>query len=557
MRYRVEIVAPTPLKSAIQDSLDIVRWQDYSELTPEFFELLVAEAKAQAREAAEAEGYFSATVSADIDSATTPATVRIRVEPGEPTRIADVAVSVTGRAVTDTPFGGEAIARVRQKWLLPKGAIFRQADWTAAKSAAVSALASDRYAAAKLTESEALIDPDTRTADLKVTIDSGPPFRFGPLEVSGLKKYDEDKVRNLSTFAPGDPFTQAALNGFLRRLNSSGYFASAQATLDADPSRADAAPVRVTVIEAPRRKFSAGVGFSTDTLYRGQLGYVDVNVDGNGLQLHSDVRAEAKVQNATLRFILPPRVPAYTDSFGASLEHTDISGLATEDVLFGWKRRTADERNQHTYAATYYVSKQEPLNADSQRAHALYFEYGRAWRRVDDLLSPSSGYVINAQVGGAPPGVSTRAFGRGVVQAAGWVPIDLKTQLLLKAEAGAVAAPSSNGIPGPLLFRTGGDTTVRGYAFQSLGPRAGDATVPGRYYAIATAEIVRWFGASWGLATFVDAGNAAEQVGDLKPVYGYGVGVRLRTPIGPFRFDVAYGEATKTVRMHLSVGLSF
>jgi translocation and assembly module TamA len=137
------------------------------------------------------------------------------------------------------------------------------------------------------------------------------------------------------------------------------------------------------------------------------------------------------------------------------------------------------------------------------------------------------------------------------------VPIDLKTQLLLKAEAGAVAAPSSNGIPGPLLFRTGGDTTVRGYAYQSLGPRAGDATVPGRYYAIGTAEIVRWFGASWGLATFVDAGNAAEQVRDLKPVYGYGVGVRLRTPIGPFRFDVAYGEAAKTVRMHLSVGLSF
>ena len=553
----MEIVAPTPLKSAIQDSLDIVRWQEYAELTPEFFELLVAEAKAQARDAAEAEGYFSAMVSADVDGATTPATVRIRVEPGEPTRIADVSISVTGPAVTDPPSGGEAIARVRQRWSLPKGSIFRQADWAAAKSAAVSALASDRYAAAKLTESEASIDPDTRTADLKITIDSGPPFRFGSLEVSGLKKYTEDKVRNLSTFAAGDPFTQVALNAFLRRLNSSGYFASAQATLDADPSRADAAPVHVTVIEAPRRKFSAGVGFSTDTLYRGQLAYDDVNLDGNGLQLHSDIRAEAKVQNATLRFTLPPRVPAYTDSFGATLEHTDISGLTMKDLFFGWKRRTADERDQHTYAATYYVSKQQPLNADSQRAHALYFDYGRAWRRVDDLLSPSSGYVINAQVGAAPPGVSSRAFGRTVVQTAGWLAIDLKTQLLLRAEAGAVAAPSSHGIPGPLLFRTGGDTTVRGYAYQSLGPRAGDATVPGRYYAIATAEIVRWFGASWGLATFVDAGNAADRVRDLKPVYGYGVGARLRTPIGPFRFDIAYGEAAKTVRMHLSVGLSF
>lgn len=555
--YHVEIIAPISLKSAIQESLDIVRWQDYAELTPEFFDLLVAEAKVQARDAAEAEGYFSANVSADVDTATTPATVRIRVEPGEPTRVASVAISVTGPAATDTPSGDDAIARVRQRWLLPKGSSFRQSDWAAAKSSAVTALASDRYAAAKLVESEASIDPDNRTAELNVTIDSGPPFRFGALEVFGLKKYTEDKVRNLSTFAPGDPFSQGALDGFLRRLNSSGYFASAQAALDADPSRADAAPVRVTVIEAPSRKFSSGVGFSTDTLYRGQLTYDDVNLGGNGLQFHSDIRAEAKVQDATFRFVLPPRVPAYTDSVGVTLQHTDISGLGAEDLLFGWKRRTADERNQQTYAATYYVSKQQPLNADSQRAHALYFDYGRAWRRVDDLLSPSSGYVVNAAVGAAPPGVSSRAFGRGVVQAAGWVPLDLKTQLLLKAEAGAVAAPSSQGIPGPLLFRTGGDNTVRGYAYQSLGPRAGDATVPGRYYAIATAEIVRWFGASWGVATFVDAGNAADRVRDLKPVYGYGVGARLRTPIGPFRFDIAYGEAAKTVRMHLSVGLSF
>ncbi len=390
-----------------------------------------------------------------------------------------------------------------------------------------------------------------------MTIDSGPQFRFGALEMSGVEKYSDDKVSNLVTFEPGDPFTQTALDGFLRRLSSSGYFASAQAVLDADPAHADAAPVRVRVIEAPRRKFTAGIGFSTDTLYRGQLTYDDVNIDDNGLQLHTDIRAEAKLQNATLRFILPPRVPEYTDSWGASLEHTDISGLATEDVLFGWKRRTANERDQQTYAVTYYVSKQEPENADSQHAHALYFEYGRAWRRVDDLLSPSSGYVLNAQVGGAPPGVSSAGFGRGLAQVAGWIPIDPKTQLLLKAEAGAVIASSSRDVPGPLLFRTGGDTTVRGYAYLSLGPREGDATVPGRYYAIGTAEIVHWLAPTWGLATFIDAGNAADSVRDLKPVYGYGVGARLRTPIGPFRFDVAYGEATKTVRMHLSVGLSF
>ena len=226
----MEVVAPPTLKGAIQDSLDIVRWQDYAALTPEFLELLLAEAKAQARDAMEAEGYFSAAIGVDVDRESTPLKVLVRVEPGEPTRIADVAIVVTGDAAAD-PIATEAIERLRRAWLLPKGAVFRQTDWAAAKSAAVSALASDRYAAARLTDSEASIDPDMRTAALSINIESGPPFRFGALEISGLVKYGEDKVRNLLTFAPGEPFTQAALDGFLRRLNTSGYFASAQAAM--------------------------------------------------------------------------------------------------------------------------------------------------------------------------------------------------------------------------------------------------------------------------------------------------------------------------------------
>ena len=159
--------------------------------------------------------------------------------------------------------------------------------------------------------------------------------------------------------------------------------------------------------------------------------------------------------------------------------------------------------------------------------------------------------------GSAWPGVSTAALGRGILQLAAWLPIDTRTALTFRAEGGAVAARSARDVPIALLFRTGGDTTVRGYAFDSLGPRIGDATVGGRYYAIGSAEIVRWVAPAWGIATFVDAGNAADRTADLKPVYGYGVGVRLRTPIGPMRLDVAYGEAARSVRLHLSVGLSF
>jgi len=555
-RYHVEIDAPSSVKDAVERSLDLVRWQKYAGLNPELLELLIADAKTQARAAAEAQGYFSATVSGALDESTKPPTVRIRVEPGEPTLVTEVSVEETG-AVTEASDGAAAIAAMRGKWLLAPGSIFRQADWAAAKTAAVQTLAASRYAAAKLVSSEADIDPETHAAHLRVTIDSGPPFRFGALEISGLEKYSDTTVRGLVTFAEGDAYSAEALKEFVRRLNATGYFASAQATVAPEPEHADGAPVKVTLIEAPTKKFSGGIGFATDVLYLAQLSFDNVNLDGHGLQFRSDLRVDSKQQDATVRFTLAPRTPEYSDSFIAKLDHTDISGMTTKDVAFGWVRRTSDARDQTTYSTYYYISRQQPPQVVLDHSHALYGEVGHAWRRVDDLLAPTQGYVFSAQLGGGPPGVSTRAFGRGIAQLAGWIPIDAKTQIALRAEAGAVVASTSDGIPAPLLFRTGGDTTVRGYAFQSLGPRVGDATIGGRYYALASAEIVRWIGASWGIATFVDAGNAADRVGDLKPVYGYGVGGRLRTPIGPFRLDLAYGEASKSVRVHLSVGLAF
>lgn len=556
LRYHVEIDAPSSVKGAVERSLDLVRWQHYEGLTPELLELLISDAKAQARAASEAQGYFAAVVNASLDETTKPQTVRIRVEPGEPTQVVEVSIETTG-AVNDAPDGPDVVALIRAKWQLPPGTVFRQSDWAAAKTAALQTLSAQRYAAARIGSSEADIDPDTRSARLHVTVDSGPPFRFGALEISGLEKYGESTVRNLATFAAGDWYSVEALNAFVRRLNATGYFASAQATVAPDPATAESAPVKVALIEAPSKKFSGGIGFATDVLYLAQLSFDNVDIDGRGLQFRSELRVDSKQQNATVKFTLPPQTPSYTDSFIGKLDHTDISGMTTRDVAFGWTRQTADVRNQTTFSTFYYVSRQEPPFGVLEHSHALYGEVGHAWRHVDDLLAPTQGWVLNAQVGGGPPSLSTRAFGRGIAQLGGWIPLDLKTQLALRAEAGAVLASSADGIPAPLLFRTGGDTTVRGYAFQSLGPRVGDATVGGRYYALASAEIVRWIGPSWGIAVFADAGNAADRARDLRPAYGYGVGGRLRTPIGPFRLDLAYGERAKTVRIHLSVGLSF
>jgi translocation and assembly module TamA len=74
---------------------------------------------------------------------------------------------------------------------------------------------------------------------------------------------------------------------------------------------------------------------------------------------------------------------------------------------------------------------------------------------------------------------------------------------------------------------------------------------------VASVELDHWINETFGLAVFVDAGNATDAISSFDPAVGYGIGGRLRTPIGPFRLDVAYGEQVKQIRVHFSVGLSF
>lgn len=556
MRYRVEIVAPDEIAAAMRSAVDLVRWQNYEDMTEDLLDRLARDAVPQSREAAATQGYFSATVDIRVDRAEKPVTITVTVAPGTPTEIKSVDIDVTGPA-RDAPEGQAAIATLRDQWLLPVGRVFRQETWTSAKNLAVGTLAASPYAAAKLTASQAKIDPEAYSADLSVTLDSGPPFRIGNIEVQGLSKYTQGLVTHFANVREGDLYSERTLDDFVRRLLVSGYFASVQASIDTDVSQADHATVRLSVIEAPRRHLEFGAGYSTDTQYQASVSYSDVNLDGDGLQMYASMRIESKVQQADLRFVRPPTESGWIDTYATGVQRTDIENLITRTFAVTARRRAIEERRTPAFGIGFYVNDQTPFGQPTQAAHALYVDGEYTWRNVDDLLQPTKGWMANAQVGWGVPGVSTEQFGRVIGRVVGWWPFTRDDQLVARADAGAVIATSRDGIPSNFLFRTGGDTTVRGYAFESLGVQQGDAVVGGRYYAVASVEAVHWFDPAWGVATFVDAGNATDSLSHFDLAVGYGIGARLRTPIGPFRLDVAYGEQAKSVRVHFSVGLSF
>lgn len=557
IRYRLEVEGPNPPTDAIREGLDLTRWQADEGMTLELLQRLVKEALPQAREIAAIEGFYSASVDADIERDGERYVVRMRVDPGKPSRVTRVDLDIRGPATTDVPLGTGAVREARARWDLNLGEVFRQAAWIDAKAKTLLELKRGPYPAAKIAHSEARVEPATLAAELDVDIDSGPPFRIGAVDVVGTQRYTSELVKNFSTLERGEPYTQAKLDDYVRRLAASGYFTSVQASVDPETANPDDATVNVSVIEAPTHRFEGGLSYSTDTGYGTRARYTNINVDGKAMQFRADARFEARLQLTEFTFTWPPTAAHWIDSVRIGAQRRDVENTVETSGTVGYERRGIDERGHWVFGAAYLYDRQAPKDAATTTSYATYVESGYVMRRVDDLLLPSRGYMLDVRVGGGVPGVSTEGFGRVVALSRYWYPINRMTGLVFRAEAGAVLGASRQNVPSVLRFRTGGDTSVRGYAYQSLGVREGDGIVGGRYYAVASAEVVRWINETWGVAAFVDAGDAADSLSDLDPALGYGIGARLRTPIGPFRLDVAYGDETRKVRLHFSVGVNF
>jgi translocation and assembly module TamA len=557
IRFRVVIDAPRPYEKLLEQGLDIVRWQRDERVTLPLLERLLGEARIAAAEALAAEGYFSAEVRTQIDtSAGAEAIVRITVEPGARTRVRDVDLSFRGPALEDAE-GRKRVDVVRQTWRLQPGEPFRQSEWDAAKEEALLRLGRGRYAAASIAESEARIEPERQSAYLKLQLDSGPVFHAGPTVVSGLRRYPASVVENLNPMRAGEPYDAIKLELYQRRLLETGYFNAVHFAIDPDPAQAAAAPLRVNVIEAPSQRVDTGITFSTDTRVGVTVDYRNANIFDSAWRFRPRLNVNAKEQELNLNLDTPPRPGGVWNTYTTRVKRSNIEGQVSREAVVGYAHNWGLESTPSQVSLSAHVERLSVGGAETENNHALFAGYRRTFRTTDDIVSPRRGVLGTFEIGATVPGVNTRDFARTRTRVSWLIPIGLRNDILVRGEAGVVLANSRRGIPSSFLFRTGGDQTVRGYAFESIGVAQGDAIVGGRYLALVSTEYTRWITDTLGAAVFVDAGDAFDRLSAFDPARGYGVGLRWRSPVGPFRGDIAYGERTGKVRLHFSVGFNF
>lgn len=575
--FELDVQAPPPLQKLLLDYLDLSRFRTAPKseaITDLEIDRLALAAPVQARALLETEGYFEA----DVKMARTAGTnglahLTMKVVPGPRVTVKSVAIDAATPLAERTPTrdqpSKDRLESLRRSWLLPPGQSFRQADWSSAKSAALGALRADGYPTAEWQDTHARIDAAAGTAELSGTLDGGHLFRLGAIRVEGVNRYDVDAVRRLAAFFPGQVYTEKALLDYQDRLIKVGLFEGASVELDTS-GPPEAAPVNVKVKELTQHQATFGIGYSANTGPRVSVEHYDRKLFNQGWIAHTTATFGPDLKSLGTELNSYPRENLWRNLLAGNVEQLK----AADETRDSWTARFGRAKDSLDFERLYYLEashakvQSAPLTTVSTAVSANYH-----WLRrdLDNALLPTEGNALSLQGGlGYGKGTLDRSdvdgtqrergpFVRAYARFNGYRPVG-GWYANVRVEAGQMFVHSAVALPDTLLFRAGGDNSVRGYGYRTLGPQINGAVVGGRVLLTGSAElehpILARLPALLG-AVFVDAGNAADKWIDMRPALGFGAGVHYRSPVGPLRLDVAYGRDTHALRVHLSVGVSF
>ena len=568
--FDITVRAPLIVREMLEKHLELQRYRAVTDLDEAELARLIVLAERNVRNLVGTLGYFSPDISITREGgANQRPTIVVAVDPGTATQIGLVAITFAGDIAASPDADAVAQrARIQRNWRLQPGQRFTQDAWDGAKTQALRELVARRYPAGKLAGSLADIDAPAQTASLTLSLDSGPLYRLGPLQVSGIERYDPALAPRLARLNTGAVYDQNELVRAQQRLASSGYFDSVYVFInpESDPL---ATPVQVQVREAKLQKVIFGVGLTTDSGPRASVEHTYQRLPVIGWRAVSKVQLERKSPFVQTELTAVPDEAGWRWGALGRAERLNDNELITQGQRLRFGRSQLGDRIDRNIYLQYERASVHgtglPGNSAAQTGDGSALTANFIWtgRYFDSLPFPGGGYGVGVELGGGTTlGQDRQPFTRTVGRWLGIRPLE-QGRIAIRAEAGTVLGKDTARIPATQLFRTGGDTTVRGYGYRDIGIALANGVIgPGRYLAVGSVEWQRPLlrdgrPSEFENTVFVDAGAVADKFQQLRPSVGIGTGLRWKSPIGPLQLDLAYGVKIRKVRLHVSVGFIF
>ncbi|MBI5441188.1 MAG: outer membrane protein assembly factor [Deltaproteobacteria bacterium] len=553
----IEGVAGEPLenvRSALVLPEGLVR---EGEVNRAWLERFARQAEDVVRDALKPFGYYDAEVTTSLEALPEGRRrLRVVVERGQPVRVRNVAVSLTGPGKDE-----DALRDLVEEFPLERGDVLNQKRYEQAKGAIESEAVSLGYLDAAYTVHEIRVSRTDRWAEIALVLDTGPRYRFGATTITGAPDYPEPFLRRYLSYHGGRPFSFAELGKTQANFINSERFEQAIVRPDRAGKEGSEMPVQVQLKPAPPKRFRPGIGYGTDTGARISLQYRDLNAFHRGQELEANVNAAERAQTAALDY----RFPSARNLRSFRALRTGYQREVTETYVSRVLSAEAEETRgfaRDLLASGYVRLQQEDFDVgpENRRSKLVVVGLWGSQRRQDSVVRPTRGYQVRGEVRGTHQALgSDTGFLQFLLDAGALLPLPQRLSVLGRLDGGATALndPFAE-LPASLRFFAGGDRSVRGYAYRSLGPRNDQGeVVGGRNLLVGSVEVERGLFQKWGVAAFYDVGNAFDDPKRIELRQGTGLGLRYYSPVGPLRLDVArqIGVPDPRFRIHFSMGM--
>lgn len=507
---------------------------------------------AEARRALEPYGYYDPIIESTLDFDAKCWRATLTINPGEPVKLRQVDIALEGEASKDAAFD-----TLVQPASLQAGASLRHAAYDNLKRS-LQVLAADRgYVEAEFTESRLDIWPDRGSADVTLYFDSGPRYEVGDVhqEQDFLEPALVDAYLELES---GAPFDNRVLTQAYRNLSGSGYFSRIQVFADTDNAADGRIPIQVLLEPGERIEYTVGAGISTDTGPRLRAGYRNQRVNRKGHRFRSDLELSPVIQGISAEYRRPLADPrsewmSYTAAYTA--EDTESFDTDTASLVLRRSRRLGENWIKTLSLDLSY--EEFTVGADSGDSWLVLPAVAFDHKFVDRDLYPNRGRRLGAEFRGTSKTLgSSTTFLQAQVWARWIRALGTEGRLIARGTAGFTAKSDFDELPPSVRFFAGGDESVRGFDFESLGPTDPDGNViGGSHLLVASVEYEHRLRGNFYGAAFVDAGNAFDRF-DVDPEVGAGLGIKWRSPVGAVRLYVGYpvSDDDASVRFHLRLG---
>jgi translocation and assembly module TamA len=544
------------LQRNVLANLRIAQQQDDPHLSAGQIHRLHRQAEGQIMAALAPFGYYSAQVEGSLTREENRWLARYTVQPGKPVQVEGLHIEVLGPG-KEHP----ALQNLKKRFPLQPGQQLNDNIYEAGKRRILNLALGKGYIQAKFAESRVAVQAKEGKADIRLVLDSGPLHVFGSTSSTNYV-LKPGLIQRYLSYRPGDVYSIEALNRLQSDLYATGYFSQVGVDPKVPHAEAEASevPIELHLQQAPRNRYTLGLGYGTDTGMRGNIGWKNRMINRSGHRPSLNIQLAEKGSRAVGSYEIPvPILDLRYDSltFDALYSEETWDDTSINQYLLGlWLKHNAPK--YQLGAGLEFLHESYSLGSgDKDSTHLLMPGAFFTMILAEDRINTQNGLRISGSVKGAPesPFSSTSFFQFRVGGKIILSPIE-KWRVIGRLHVGATVMNSIEDLPPSLRFYAGGDQSVRGYAYKSLGPKnTAGRVVGGQYITEGSVEIERSISGPWSAALFYDLGNAYDDLNaHLKQ--GLGVGARLTLPFGQIRLDVAtaLSEPNYPVRIHLTLG---